>query len=186
MLTTWHKTSWPWHWQHDILEFTLIGYHYNILTFIILSVLFNLCPSKGKETVRLLWVSFTYILKQFSQHSRHQRGILWCVARLIFLWHGAGLLSHVKCDITRLPVDMVKPWFTKRINSSLSNTMIPIGNLDFEHLIGNLNNSNSDWELGLRDCMGIGLYLNHLHWAVWVGRVDLSNQLWWVSMTRWT
>ena len=40
---------------------------------------------------------------------------------------------------TRLAVDRVKPWLTKMINSSSSNTMIWIGNLDLGHLIDILN-----------------------------------------------
>ena len=36
---------------------------------------------------------------------------------------------------TRLAVDRVKPWLTKMINSSLSNTMIRIENLELEKLI---------------------------------------------------
>ena len=40
---------------------------------------------------------------------------------------------------TRLADDRVKPWLTKMINSSLSNTMIRIGNLDLRHLIDTLN-----------------------------------------------
>ena len=41
--------------------------------------------------------------------------------------------------LTRLAVDGVKPWLTKMINSSSSNTMIRIGNLDLGHLIDTLN-----------------------------------------------
>ena len=37
--------------------------------------------------------------------------------------------------VTRLAVDRVKPWLTKMINSSSSNTMIRIGKLDLGHLI---------------------------------------------------
>ena len=40
---------------------------------------------------------------------------------------------------TRLAVDRVKPWLTKMINSSSSNTMIRIRNLDLGHLIDTLN-----------------------------------------------
>ena len=41
--------------------------------------------------------------------------------------------------LTRLAVDRVKPWLTKMINSSLSNTLIRIGKLDLGHLIDTLN-----------------------------------------------
>ena len=69
-------------------------------------------------------------------------------------------MRHKFTRLTRLPVDKVKPWFTKRINSSLSNTIIRIGNLDF----GNLNESLEPiWNSEILE----GLYRNHLLWAVW-------------------
>ena len=68
-------------------------------------------------------------------------------------------MRHKFTRLTRLPVDKVKPWFTKRINSSSSNTIIRIGNLDF----GNLNESLEPiWN---SEILG-GLYQNHLLWAV--------------------
>ena len=68
--------------------------------------------------------------------------------------------------------------------------MIPIGNPNFGYLFEDLNDSNSDLELGLwtpifmkfRDTWE--LYLSHLLWAVWVGGAGIEQSAV-VSMLVW-
>ena len=63
-----------------------------------------------------------------------------------YIHHNFARLFICNCQIvitqinaTRLAVDRVKPWLTKMVNSSSSNTMIRIGNLDLGHLIDTQN-----------------------------------------------
>ena len=95
------------------------------------------------------------------------------ISGLFYFFYSQHFFSILNLNTTRLAVDRVKPWLTKMIYSSLSNTMIWIGNLDLGHLIDTLKYLASPSPNLLLDRVGLPHVLDHA--------VHLVNIFGWVS-----